>query len=269
MSADVNNFESEVLQRSYTTPVVVDFWAEWCGPCRILGPVLERLAGEAEGEWVLAKLNTEEHPDIAAEYGIRGIPAVKMFVDGRATAEFVGALPDFQVRSWLSQSLPDKFRKHLDSARSLLEGGKEEEARRTFEEVLRKDPHNDQARTQLARLLLFEDAARAGELVKGIEIGDHAELADAIRTVAQLAEKTQSPGRLPAGPAQESYAAAARAFLREDFEQALRLFIGVIRSDRFYDDDGARKGCIAIFKLLGEEHSLTQEYRRDFSSALY
>ena len=99
-------FESAVLQRSREIPVVVDFWAPWCGPCRILGPVIEKLAAEAGNRWELVKLNTEEQPDIAREYGVRGIPNVKMFHGGEPIAEFVGALPEDEIRRWLDAYLP-------------------------------------------------------------------------------------------------------------------------------------------------------------------
>ena len=100
------DFSEEVLETSKQIPVLVDFWAEWCGPCRILGPILEKLAGEASGEWKLVKVNTELHPDLAQAFDLRGIPAVKLFSQGEPIAEFTGALPEAQVRDWLGANLP-------------------------------------------------------------------------------------------------------------------------------------------------------------------
>lgn len=266
---DVGDFSNDVLERSYRLPVLVDFWAEWCGPCKVLGPVLERLAAKANGEWVLAKLDTEQFPDLAGLYNIRGIPAVKLFVDGAVSDEFVGALPEYQVEHWLRQALPDRFRKRLQTAERLVNEGKAGEAQAEYEAILKDDPSHPEAKVRLARLILPDNPRKAEELVHDLEEPAFQEMIDAVRTVAHLSAIAGNPDHLPPGAGKEAYLRGARALTTGMYPEALREFIDVIRNDRPYDDDGARKACIAIFKILGEEHPTTREYRRDFSSALY
>ena len=106
MTSKNHNFDEDVIQTSHRKPVVVDFWAPWCGPCRILGPTLEKLAKESGGRWRLVKINADTFPDLSQRFGVRGIPAVKLFVNGAVKDEFVGALPEPALRQWLDRSLP-------------------------------------------------------------------------------------------------------------------------------------------------------------------
>ena len=266
---DVQDFEREVIQRSHEIPVLVDFWADWCTPCRILGPILKRLAERSNGAWVLAKVNTEEHPTVALQYEIRSIPNVKLFVDGKVVNEFVGALPEYQVQRWLQEAIPSKFRKKVEHAGQLLKDGKTEDARRLLEGILEAEPGNTEAQVLLARTILFDNPQRAAELVQGIDDPRHAEVVGAVETVSRLHGLSKIPEKLPGGDARELYLGAVEALLAREFDSALRQFIELIRIDREYDDDGARKACIAIFRILGEEDEVTLKHRREFSSALY
>jgi putative thioredoxin len=135
MAHEVHDFQKEVLERSRTVPVLVDFWAEWCGPCRVLGPTLERLAASADGRWVLAKLNTEEFPDVAMQYGIRSIPNVKLFIDAKPVNEFVGALPEPAIVEWLKKAIPAKKITEVETAQTLLENLQFEKAQKLLEPV--------------------------------------------------------------------------------------------------------------------------------------
>lgn len=106
MTKAQENFQKEVVEKSFDKPVLVDFWAPWCGPCRIIGPTLEKLARESAGTWRLVKINTDKHAEISQQFRIRGIPAIKLFVNGEVVNEFVGALPEHAIRKWLDQALP-------------------------------------------------------------------------------------------------------------------------------------------------------------------
>lgn len=270
MAFEIQDFSKDVLERSSAIPVVVDFWAEWCAPCRVLGPILDNLAQNAGGRWILAKVDTDKHQDIAAKYGIRSIPSVKLFVDGSVAGEFSGALPEAAVQQWLGRSLPDPRKKEIETADLLLKAGKTAEGQNVLENVLQHDPSNHHARVLLAGSYLEGAPDRAQELVKGIEEDSrHFQMADAIRTFAGLTRKLEHPERLPDEPVKAVYREALHALAKGDYEAALQRFIEVIRQDRYYDDDGARRACIAIFKVLGEESEITRSFRRTFSSALY
>lgn len=269
MSYDITDFQTDVIKRSFEIPVLVDFWAEWCGPCKILGPVLERLAEQQKDKWVLAKVNSDIHQELAAEYGVRGIPNVKLFVDGKVVNEFTGALPEYVVTQWLQKALPDKFRKLLEQSQQLIAENRIPEAQKALEGVLRQDSANEKARVLLAGILVQSDSERALQLVEGIEEdSEHYPIADAIRTFCGAATKLASPANLEDHPVKKIYLAALSALTLRDFDTALSRFIEVIREHRFYDDDGARKACIAIFRILGDGHEATLKWRREFGSAL-
>ncbi len=270
MTYDVKDFQKDVLERSKQIPVLVDFWAEWCGPCRVLGPTLERLAATADGGWQLAKVNTEEMPDVAARYNIRSIPNVKLFVDGTVAAEFVGALPEPMIRQWLQKHVPSKHRHQLRRAEELLLNSKTAEAQPLLEHILAAEPGNHRARVLLAQTYLFTDQQKALSLVRDIaEDSEVFDLAEAIRTFADLFDKANHPEKLPEDGVKQTYLSGIKKLAESDFSDALEAFIEVIRTNRYYDNDGARKACVAIFKILGEDNEITRTYRREFSRALY
>ena len=270
MAYDVANFEQEVIQASYSSPVLVDFWAEWCGPCRILGPVLEKLAVEQADRWKLAKVNTEEHQQIAMQYGIRGIPNVKLFVDGEVVNEFTGALPEHQVRKWLDEAIPSEEAGILQDAQEALEAGDLVRAKALLEGVLSTDPEHATARTLKARLVALENPMEALALLEGIEVadGDMFLVKESVTSLAQVYDDERLAA-LPEAPVKSRYIDAAGALKDGDYDKALQHFIEVIMKDRYFDDDGSRKVCIALFSLLGPAHPTTKKHRRTFDMALY
>ncbi len=269
MLNDIKDFPAEVINRSFSVPVLVDFWAEWCAPCKVLGPVLERLSEKANGRWILAKVNTEIMQDVAVQYKISGIPNVKLFVDGNIAGEFVGALPEYQIERWLEKVLPSKFRKEVEQAAELLARDSTEEGKKLLEEILKSEPENQQARILLASALIFSDPEKAIMLVTDISDARYMELAESIQVFGRLFLLLSHQNELPEKPTKQQYLKAIEDLHSQQFEGALEKFIDIIRNDRYYDDDGSRKACIAIFKFLGEEHETTLKYRRDFGSALY
>jgi len=268
MNYEVQNFQKDVIDKSFDKPVLVDFWAEWCAPCRMIGPVLEKLAEENKDNWELAKVDTDKNQDIAMKYGVRGIPNVKLFRNGEVINEFTGALPEPAIKEWLKKSIPSKFSDQIEHAKVLLKKGNVSDAKVLLEEIYKGDINNSDVKVLLAKILLFDDFKEAIRLLQNVDSNlDNIELAQAITTIAELLQREHSS--FTDSEVREKYLSAIDTIRKKDFDSALEKFIEVIRTDRTYDDDGARKACIAIFKFLGEENEITLRHRRDFGSALY
>ncbi len=268
MNYEVKDFQKDVIEKSFKIPVLVDFWAEWCAPCHMIGPVLERLASENKDNWELVKVDTETNQETAANYGVKGIPNVKLFKNGEVINEFTGALPEPAIGEWLKKSIPGKYADQIEYAKILLEKGNITDARVILKNVYSGDVNNYEVKILLAKVLLFEDQKEALRLVKNADGSlDNLELAQAISTLAELLTRDKNP--FPESEVKKEYISAIEQIRIQNFDSALEKFINIIRVDRNYDDDGARKICIAIFKYLGEENSITLKYRREFGSALY
>ena len=270
MGYEVSDFQTDVVDASADQPVLVDFWAPWCGPCRQLSPVLESLA-EAADDWTLVKVNVDDHQDAAREYGVRGIPAVKLFVDGEVEAEFTGAKPEHTIKKWLEEHLPSEEKSRIEKAQAALADGNRDEAEHLLWPVLEDNPDHDEAQVLMARILAFKDPTRAEALAEAASVADPSlrQTREGVQTIARLLSLKDDPSALPDANVRDTYIDAIEALSRHDFDAALDHFIDVVRTNRDYDDDGARKACIAIFTLLGEEHPATQEHRRTFDMALY
>lgn len=268
MNATLETFQQDVIDASFKTPVVVDFWAVWCQPCRILGPVLEKLEKEANGQWKLVKLNTEEEPELSQHFQIRSIPAVKMIREGKIVDEFIGALSEVEVRQWLEKHLPNESQNQLEMAKAMLEAGNTAKARKMLEAMVKQEPANAEARVLLAALLLPDEIDKAADLVA--TIADEIPLANkaqAIRTLHRLAHLKETASE--SKDDWELYRRGIAAFKKSKYAEALEAWIELVGRNRQLDDDGARKACVALFSLLGNEHELTQKYHRRFTSSLY
>jgi putative thioredoxin len=269
-----STFERDVIQKSFERPVVVDFWAEWCGPCHMLGPVLERLADEPDSNFILAKVDVDANPGLAMRFGVRGIPAVKAFQNGEVAAEFVGAQPEPRVRQFLSQLAPSSGNgQGAVTPDSLLAERRYAEAQVAFEETIGRNGSDARARLGLAKALLGQGKGCASKTVLDdlLEVPAVMAATERLMPLAEFlcaAEQRQDDDE-EITPIEAQYRQSARLLAREKFAPALDGLLEVLRYNKSYRNGQAKAVMLAVFELLGDEDPLTNAYRREMASVLF
>lgn len=265
------NFEYEVISYSMNTPVVVDFWAEWCQPCKTLGPTLENIILEAGGTIRLAKVNIDQNPNLAIQYGVRSIPTVKAFVQGTVVNEFVGVQPPDRVRTFLDTlAPPSPVELAVEKASNLLISGEWQEAESIFRDALKNKPNSSNGLLGLAKSLIAQGkSTEALVLLREFPASreySHAQLLIPLAEYVGTFKQEKLPDQ---NENDAAFRNAMRLVSKGNLEAAMDGLLGILRRDKRYHGGSARQCALAILEMFGEGNPLTSSYRRELSNILF
>ncbi|MEX3956843.1 thioredoxin [Trinickia sp. EG282A] len=282
MNTTLATFETDVLEASKLVPVLVDFWAPWCGPCKALGPLLEKLEHESAGKWRLVKVNVDENPQLAAHFQVRSIPHVVAFADGQPIDQFIGVLPEGQLRAFIDGLVPNAAEAERRAALAALEEGRRGVALDHLKAALALDPGFDEARLDLVELLIDEervDEARneaerlSPKVTQGIDVRYNSlkTRLDALDAATELPPTDALEARIAANPGDldARFDLANLLIARRAYEGALEHLLEIVKRDRTFRDDVGRKTMLSVFDLAAHRPELVSEWRRKLSATLH
>lgn len=275
-----DDFSLQVLEKSREQPVLVDFWAAWCGPCKALAPVLERLAEEYQGQLVVAKVDTDQQTQLAMKHGIRSIPTVKLFKDGAVVDEFHGALPESEVRAFIERHLVHESDRLHAAASHAYRHGDLDRAVALWEQALVLPPVRPQVRVDLARAYIDQGNYEAAEqCLKSLPLEVQVESqASALRTLITLARTADAAPddealktRIEQSPddCEARYRYGTRKIIQGNYQEGLEQLLEILRREPGFRDNAAREGMVAVFALLGNQGDLVNRYRRLMFATLH
>lgn len=274
------DFAHTVVEKSRQVPVLVDFWAPWCGPCQMLAPVLDRLAAQYRGKLVVAKVNTDEERELAQGHGIRSIPNLKLYRHGEIVEDILGAQPEADLRAIIERHVPRESDGLCEQAEAALAQGDTDRARALLEQAAWRDPDNPRAALDLARLCMTQgDLDGAGQALDTLPASAHeSEAAAGLIALLEFArearaapEEAELMERIEADPQDSAarYDLAVRRVLDGDYGDALDRLLELLQRDRGFRDGAARTAMLKVFTLLGDGHELVHRYRARLFNALH
>lgn len=280
IDATLSSFERDVIEASTEVPVLVDFWAPSCGPCRTLGPLMERLEREYGGRFRLVNVNADTNPELVASFSLKSVPYTVAFVDGNAVAQFSGAQPEAFVRAFLDRLIPNPAELEHRSAREALAQGQPDVAEESLRNALALDPTHDGARLDMIAMLLDRGAAGEARLHHALlthKAARHMTYSAVAARIRAIEAAAQLPPRetLEARIATDADDLAARLDLAnlhvagQDYAPALDQLLEIVRRDRTFMDDVGRTRMLEIFAIAGEDEDLVTEYRGRLSALLF
>lgn len=262
------NFDYEVIDYSRDTPVLVDFWAEWCVPCKTLDSILVDLVTEEEGAFRLAKLNVDENPDLTLRFNVTTVPAVKAFRDGSIVAAFSGSKPRDYITKFLRHVVPSTADIQLDKGDSMLQTRAWQEASQAYESVLDERPQHPRALLGYAKALLAQgQGEEADKILQHFPASHEYGAAEQLRPLAKALTQPQA-GKDPTS-IEATYRRSLRLIRMGNLPAAIDGLLEVLRQDKHYRDDAARKIVLALFEILGQDNPTTQKYQKELASILY
>ena len=280
IDATLSTFERDVIESSMEVPVLVDFWAPWCGPCKVLGPLLERLEREYGGRFKLVKVNSDTNPELAASFNLRSIPYTVAFVDGNAVAQFMGAQPESYVRAFLDRLIPNPGELEHRAARDALTKGQVEIAEQYLKNAIALDPANDGARLDMVAIHL--EHGQVGEARRQFDtLSANAEQQSNYESIRARLIASERAATLPPAEAlvqrlvddpddlQARLDLAELKIAEREFRAALEQLLEIVRRDRQFNDDVGRRQMLAVFDMAAADTDLVSEYRAKLSSVLF
>jgi putative thioredoxin len=270
VSVSETDFEYQVIAYSRQVPVIVDFWAEWCNPCKMLGPILERLATEAQGAFRLAKVNVDENPNLALQYGIRSIPHVKAFRDEQPVSEFIGLLPEPRVREFIRALAPSQTDLILEKGLSQLALQNWPAAEKSLRQFLEKSPDFPPALLGLMKSVLMQGQLdEAEQICNKFPPSKEYAAAEIMLPLLEALKRVQTKAAFSDDPLEAAYQNSLRLIIRGNLPAAMDGMLDILRQDKHYHGDEVRLVLLGLFEVLGEENPITQQYRRELSMILF